>query len=74
MTKNMKDYAQALSPCCDVLLHRPYTGKDSGRFFCSDCGSTYEVVTFEGESTLTGDHGETYTVKDGVHTTKIVER
>ena len=52
MTTNMKDYAQVLSPCCDALMHRPYTGRDSGRFFCADCGKVYEVTTFEGESTV----------------------
>lgn len=50
---NMKDYAAVFSPCCDARLQRPYTGHDSGRFFCADCGAVYDVTTFEGESTVT---------------------
>lgn len=48
----MKDYAHTKSPCCDAMLHRPYKGSDSGRFFCADCGKVWHVSTFEGKSTV----------------------
>lgn len=53
----IRDYAQVLSPCCDVVLHRPHTGRDSGKFFCQDCGQAYLVQTFEGQSSITKDCG-----------------
>lgn len=52
ISKNVKDYAAVVSPCCGVLLQRPYTGRDCGDFFCADCGDVYNVHTFEGNSTI----------------------
>lgn len=53
MIKQMKDYAKVFSPCCGTILHRPYTGQDSGQFFCAACGSVYDVQTSEGKNRVT---------------------
>lgn len=59
MTTEMPEYAQVPSPCCDAALRRPYRSK--GRYFCQDCGTSYEVSFNGSETTLIGDRGEAYT-------------